>query len=143
MAKIVETPLMKQYFDIKAKHPDALQLVRKGDFYRMYNEDAEKGASILGIIVKKLSGGSERGFAQSAEFPYHKLDEYLPKLIRGGERVVICDAPELEKARGKAAQQSEGMSGGRQSEGTTRDTGQVPGQDGSKESEEQRTTLRR
>lgn len=96
-----ETSAQRESWDrIKAKHPDALQLVRKGDFYRMYNEDAEKGASILGIIVKKLSGGSGRGFAQSAEFPYHKLDEYLPKLIRGGERVVICDAPEVEKARG-------------------------------------------
>ena len=84
---------------IKAKHPDALQLVRKGDFYRMYNEDAEKGVSILGITPQKLSGVGERGFAQSAEFPYHKLDDYLPKLIRAGKRVIICDAPELEKAR--------------------------------------------
>lgn len=95
-----ETSAQRESWDrIKAKHPDALQLVRKGDFYRMYNEDAEKGVSILGITLQKLSEGGERGFAQSAEFPYHKLDDYLPKLIRAGERVVICDAPEMEKAR--------------------------------------------
>ena len=95
-----ETSAQRESWDrIKAKHPDALQLVRKGDFYRMYNEDAEKGVSILGITLQKLSGGDERGFAQSADFPYHKLDDYLPKLIRAGERVVICDAPEMEKAR--------------------------------------------
>ena len=139
-----ETSAQRESWDrIKAKHPDTLQLVRKGDFYRMYNEDAEKGASILGIIVKKLSEGSERGFAQSAEIPYHKLDEYLPKLIRAGERVVICDAVELKKAKGKAMQQPEGMSDGRQSEGISRETGQVPGKDGSEETEEQHTTLRR
>ena len=95
-----ETSAQRESWDrIKAKHPDALQLVRKGDFYRMYNDDAEKGASILGVTIQKLSEGGERGFAQSAEFPYHKLDDYLPKLIRAGERVVICDAPEMEKAR--------------------------------------------
>ena len=95
-----ETSAQRESWDrIKAKHPDALQLVRKGDFYRMYNDDAERGASILGVTIQKLSEGGERGFAQSAEFPYHKLDDYLPKLIRAGERVVICDAPEMEKAR--------------------------------------------
>lgn len=139
-----ETSAQRESWDrIKAKHPDALQLVRKGDFYRMYNDDAEKGASILGVTIQKLSEGGERGFAQSAEFPYHKLDDYLPKLIRAGERVVICDAPEMEKARSKSLQQSGSMSDGRQSEGTARETGQASGKDGNEESVEQRTTLRR
>lgn len=139
-----ETSAQRESWDrIKAKHPDALQLVRKGDFYRMYNDDAEKGASILGVTIQKLSEGGERGFAQSAEFPYHKLDDYLPKLIRAGERVVICDAPEMEKARSKSLQLSGSMSDGRQSEGTARETGQASGKDGNEESVEQRTTLRR
>lgn len=139
-----EMATQREFWDrIKAKHPDTLQLVRKGDFYLMYNEDAEKASSILEITVQKLSGVSERGFVQSAEFPYHKLDEYLPKLIRAGERVAICDAQELEKARSKAAQQSESISDGRLSEETARETSQAPGKEGSEEIEEQRTTLRR
>ena len=92
MAKIVETPLMKQYFDIKAKHPDAILLFRVGDFYEMYGEDAVTGAETLGIVQTK----SERTGANDRDgrFPHHVPDSYLPKLVRAGKRVAICDQPE-------------------------------------------------
>ena len=90
MAKIVETPLMKQYFDIKAKHPDAVLLFRVGDFYEMYGEDAVIGAEILGIVQTKKANGPGQ-FIEMAGFPHHALDTYLPKLVRAGKRVAICD----------------------------------------------------
>ena len=91
MAKIVETPLMKQYFQIKAQHPDAILLFRVGDFYEMYGEDAVVGAEILGIVQTKRSNGVGGEKMEMAGFPYHALDTYLPKLVRAGKRVAICD----------------------------------------------------
>lgn len=82
-----QTPLMKQWTELKQKHPDALLLFRCGDFYEMYEDDAAKAAEILGITLTKSSTHSTR----MAGFPYHALDTYLPKLIRNGCRVAICD----------------------------------------------------
>ena len=79
----------RQLWDkLKANHPDALQLIRTGDNYRLYNEDAVRGAKILGIALKEYS---ERGITASTEFPREQLDNYLPKLVRAGERVAISD----------------------------------------------------
>lgn len=100
MAKNAElTPMMKQFYDLKAKHPDALLLFRCGDFYETYNEDASVAADILGITLTKRSsvaGTSASGTAM-AGFPHHALDVYLPKLIRAGKRVAICDQLEDPK----------------------------------------------
>ena len=96
MAKVVETPLMKQYFDIKAKHPDAILLFRVGDFYEMYGEDAVIGAEILGIVQTKRANGVGQ-HVEMAGFPHHALDSYLPKLVRAGKRVAICDQLEDPK----------------------------------------------
>ncbi len=96
MGKIVETPLMKQYFDIKAQNPDAILLFRVGDFYEMYGEDAVIGSEILGIVQTKRANGTEQ-FVEMAGFPHHALDSYLPKLVRAGKRVAICDQLEDPK----------------------------------------------
>jgi len=100
MAKNNElTPMMKQFYDLKAKHPDALLLFRCGDFYETYNEDAAVASEILGITLTKRSsvaGTSASGTAM-AGFPHHALDVYLPKLIRAGKRVAICDQLEDPK----------------------------------------------
>ena len=96
MAKIVETPLMKQYFEIKAKHPDAILLFRVGDFYEMYGDDAVVGAEILGIVQTKRANGVGQS-VERAGFPHHALDTYLPKLVRAGKRVAICDQLEDPK----------------------------------------------
>ena len=96
MAKVVETPLMKQYFDIKAKHPDAILLFRVGDFYEMYGDDAVVGAEILGIVQTKRANGVGQ-HVEMAGFPHHALDSYLPKLVRAGKRVAICDQLEDPK----------------------------------------------
>lgn len=100
MAKSNElTPMMKQFYDLKAKHPDALLLFRCGDFYETYNEDASVAAEILGITLTKRSsvaGTSASGTAM-AGFPHHALDVYLPKLVRAGKRVAICDQLEDPK----------------------------------------------
>ena len=96
MAKEVETPLMKQYFDIKSKHPDAILLFRVGDFYEMYGDDAVNGAAILGIVQTKRSNAGSAPIAM-AGFPHHALDTYLPKLVRAGKRVAICDQLEDPK----------------------------------------------
>ena len=96
MAKVVETPLMKQYFDIKAKHPDAILLFRVGDFYEMYGDDAVVGAEILGIVQTKRANGVGQS-VEMAGFPHHALDTYLPKLVRAGKRVAICDQLEDPK----------------------------------------------
>ena len=98
MAKeIVETPLMKQYFDVKAKHPDAILLFRVGDFYEMYGEDAVVGARILGIAQTKRANGASQQYVEMAGFPHHAMDTYLPKLVRAGKRVAICDQLEDPK----------------------------------------------
>ena len=87
---------MKQYFDIKAKHPDAILLFRVGDFYEMYGEDAVTGAEILGIVQTKKANGPGQTI-EMAGFPHHALDSYLPKLVRAGKRVAICDQLEDPK----------------------------------------------
>ncbi len=91
-----ETPLMKQYNAIKAKYPDALLLFRVGDFYETFGDDAVKTAGILGIILTKRGAGSESETAL-AGFPHHSLNTYLPKLVKAGERVAICDQLEDPK----------------------------------------------
>jgi DNA mismatch repair protein MutS len=96
MKNFAETPLMKQYYDIKTKHPDALLLFRVGDFYEMYGEDAVIGAGILGIVQTKRSNSTVPDTAM-AGFPHHALDTYLPKLVRAGKRVAICDQLENPK----------------------------------------------
>ena len=92
----VVTPLMKQYNSVKAKYPDALLLFRVGDFYETFGEDARKTARILGIILTKRANGSASEI-DLAGFPYHALDSYLPKLVRAGQRVAICDQLEDPK----------------------------------------------
>ena len=87
---------MKQYFDIKAKHPDAILLFRVGDFYEMYGGDAVTGAEILGIVQTKKANGPGQTI-EMAGFPHHALDSYLPKLVRAGKRVAICDQLEDPK----------------------------------------------
>lgn len=100
-------PIIKQYNDLKQKHPDALLLFRCGDFYETYKEDAVKASNILGITLTKHSKrmDGEGMPLMMAGFPYHALDTYLPKLIRAGERVAICD--QLESPRQKTSQQEE------------------------------------
>jgi DNA mismatch repair protein MutS len=94
MGKEIGTPLMKQYFDIKSKHPDAILLFRVGDFYEMYGDDAVTGSGILGIVQTRRSSASSTAMAG---FPHHALDVYLPKLVRAGRRVAICDQLEDPK----------------------------------------------
>ncbi len=91
-----ETPLMKQYNQIKAKHPKALLLFRVGDFYETFGQDAVKASQILGIILTKRKNGSA-SHVELAGFPHHSINTYLPKLVRAGERVAICDQLEDPK----------------------------------------------
>ena len=90
------TPFMKQFNELKAKHPDAILLFRIGNFYKAYDEDATKIGEILGITVTRKFNSKDKGSdghaLKMAGFPYHSLDTYLPKLIRAGERVAICDS---------------------------------------------------
>lgn len=97
------SPMMKQYLDLKSKHPDALLLFRSGDFYQTYMEDAEKASKILGITLTRSSKTLDnQGKPLSmAGFPYHALDSFLPKLIRAGQRVAICDMIETPKQKDK------------------------------------------
>jgi len=95
-AKYVETPLMKQYYAIKAKHPDAVLLFRVGDFYETFGDDAIKTAEILGITLTRRANGAA-SFVELAGFPHHALDTYLPKLVRAGQRVAICEQLEDPK----------------------------------------------
>ncbi|MDR1681262.1 MAG: DNA mismatch repair protein MutS [Prevotellaceae bacterium] len=91
-----ETPLMKQYMAIKAKHPDAILLFRVGDFYETFGEDAIRASEILGITLTRRANGAA-AFVELAGFPYHAIDTYLPKLVRAGQRVAICDQLENPK----------------------------------------------
>ncbi|MBX7183020.1 MAG: DNA mismatch repair protein MutS, partial [Bacteroidia bacterium] len=91
-----ETPLMKQYNSIKAKHPDAILLFRVGDFYETFGEDAVKASKVLGIVLTKRGNGSATEVAL-AGFPHHSLETYLPKLVRAGYRVAVCDQLEDPK----------------------------------------------
>lgn len=94
--KYAETPLMKQYYQIKSKHPDAILLFRVGDFYETFGEDAIKAAEILGITLTKRANGAA-SYVELAGVPYHALDTYLPKLVRAGQRVAICEQLEDPK----------------------------------------------
>lgn len=94
--KYFETPLMKQYYQIKGKHPDAVLLFRVGDFYETFGEDAIRAAEILGITLTRRANGSA-SYVELAGFPYHALDTYLPKLVRAGQRVAICEQLEDPK----------------------------------------------
>ena len=94
--KIAETPLMKQYNSIKAKHPDALLLFRVGDFYETFSEDAIKTSEILGIVLTRRANGAA-SYVELAGFPHHALDTYLPKLVKAGQRVAICEQLEDPK----------------------------------------------
>src|SRR3954462_12886413 len=91
-----ETPLMKQYNTIKARYPDALLLFRVGDFYETFGEDAIKAAGILNIVLTRRANGAA-AYIELAGFPHHSLDTYLPKLVRAGHRVAICDQLEDPK----------------------------------------------
>ncbi len=94
--KYVETPLMKQYYQFKSEHPDAVLLFRVGDFYETFGDDAIKASSILGITLTRRANGSASS-VELAGFPHHALDTYLPKLVRAGERVAICEQLEDPK----------------------------------------------
>ncbi|MDD2961210.1 MAG: DNA mismatch repair protein MutS [Muribaculaceae bacterium] len=97
MAKeIVETPLMKQYIEMKAKHPDAILLFRVGDFYETFSDDAITASEILGITLTRRANGAAQ-YVELAGFPHHALDTYLPKLVRAGKRVAICEQLEDPK----------------------------------------------
>jgi len=98
--EVAETPLMKQYNQIKSKHPDAMLLFRVGDFYETFGEDAIKASRILGITLTKRKNGAA-AYIELAGFPHHSVDNYLPKLVRAGQRVAICDQledPKLTKS---------------------------------------------
>lgn len=95
-SKIVQTPLMKQYYGIKSKYPDAILLFRVGDFYETFSDDAIKVSGILGITLTKRANGAAQ-HVELAGFPHHALDTYLPKLVRAGQRVAICDQLEDPK----------------------------------------------
>lgn len=93
---MVETPLMKQYLSIKRNHPDAILLFRVGDFYETFGEDAIKASDILGITLTRRANGAA-SFVELAGFPHHALDTYLPKLVRAGQKVAICEQLEDPK----------------------------------------------
>lgn len=98
--EVILTPMMKQFFELKAKHPDAIMLFRCGDFYETYSEDAVTASEILGITLTKRANGQGKT-VEMAGFPHHALDTYLPKLIRAGRRVAICDQLEDPKTTKK------------------------------------------
>ena len=91
------TPMMQQFYDFKAKHPDAVLLFRCGDFYETYGEDAVVASEILGITLTRRNNGGQTDALEMAGFPYHALDTYLPRLVRAGRRVAICDQLEDPK----------------------------------------------
>ncbi|MDD5862498.1 MAG: DNA mismatch repair protein MutS [Prevotella sp.] len=103
------TPMMRQFFEMKAKHPDALLLFRCGDFYETYCDDAIEASKILGITLTRRNNGGNHGTAEMAGFPHHALDTYLPKLIRAGKRVAICDQLEDPKKKRAAIKGKKGL----------------------------------
>ena len=104
------TPMMKQFFSMKAQHPGALMLFRCGDFYETYGEDAVESAKILGITLTRRNNGGNCDSIEMAGFPHHALDTYLPKLIRAGKRVAICDQLEDPKKKREAIKRKKGLS---------------------------------
>lgn len=103
------TPMMRQFFSMKAKHPDAVLLFRCGDFYETYGDDAVTASGILGITLTKRNNGGATGETAMAGFPHHALDTYLPKLIRAGKRVAICDQLEDPKKKRQAIKGKKGL----------------------------------
>ena len=104
------TPMMKQFFSMKAQHPGALMLFRCGDFYETYGEDAVESARILGITLTRRNNGGSGDSIEMAGFPHHALDTYLPKLIRAGKRVAICDQLADPKKKREAIKGKKGLS---------------------------------
>ena len=104
------TPMMRQFFSMKAQHPGALMLFRCGDFYETYGEDAVESARILGITLTRRNNGGNGDSIAMAGFPHHALDTYLPKLIRAGKRVAICDQLEDPKKKREAIKGKKGLS---------------------------------
>ena len=103
-SSLTNTPLMQQYQEMKKKHPDAVLLFRVGDFYEIFGEDAVKASEILGItLTRRANGGSDK-YIELAGFPHHALDTYLPKLVRAGQRVAICEQLEDPKLTKTAKQ---------------------------------------
>ncbi len=97
MAKTAEdTPLIKQFFSVKAQHPEAVLLYRVGDFYESYADDAVLTSKVLGLVLTRKSNG-DKGYIEMAGFPHHAIDMYLPKLVRAGYKVAVCD--QLEDPR--------------------------------------------
>ena len=105
-SSLANTPLMQQYQEMKKKHPDAILLFRIGDFYEIFGEDAVKASEILGItLTRRANGGSDK-YIELAGFPHHALDTYLPKLVRAGQRVAICEQLEDPKLTKTAKQKA-------------------------------------
>ena len=111
MAKITQTPLMKQYEEMKRKHPDAVLLFRVGDFYETFSDDAIVASDILGITLTRRANGANN-YVELAGFPHHALDTYLPKLVRAGKRVAICEqiqSPLIQKSSTKSLGSAKNM----------------------------------
>jgi len=104
------TPMMRQFFEMKAKHPEALLLFRCGDFYETYCEDAIEASKVLGITLTRRNNGGSAGGTEMAGFPHHALDTYLPKLIRAGKRVAVCDQLEDPKKKRLEIKGKKGLS---------------------------------
>lgn len=104
------TPMMRQFFQMKSQHPEALLLFRCGDFYETYSDDAVEAARILGITLTRRNNGGSSGNTEMAGFPHHALDTYLPKLIRAGKRVAICDQLEDPKKKREQIKGKKGLS---------------------------------
>ena len=104
------TPMMRQFFEMKSKHPEALLLFRCGDFYETYCEDAVEASRILGITLTRRNNGGSTGTTEMAGFPHHALDTYLPKLIRAGKRVAVCDQLEDPKKKRLEIKGKKGLS---------------------------------
>ena len=98
----METPLMKQFLEMKQKHPDAILLFRVGDFYECFSQDAIDASDILGITLTRRANGNKNA-VELTGFPHHALDSYLPKLVRAGRRVAICEQLEDPKLTKKLA----------------------------------------
>lgn len=104
------TPMMRQFFEMKSKHPEALLLFRCGDFYETYCEDAIEASKVLGITLTRRNNGGNTGTMEMAGFPHHALDTYLPKLIRAGKRVAVCDQLEDPKKKREEIKGKKGLS---------------------------------
>ena len=104
-SSLINTPLMQQYQEMKKKHPDAVLIFRVGDFYEIFGEDAVKASEILGITLTRRANGSDK-YIELAGFPHHALDTYLPKLVRAGQRVAICEQLEDPKLTKTAKQKA-------------------------------------